>query len=497
MVRITEDLIRKKAEHHDDILTTLEELTLHQLEIERIEPVLGSVCRKLRILYLQNNIIPRMEHLHHLKDLRYLNMGLNNVTRIEGIANCEFLNKLDLIVNFIDLDELEASVEHLRPLLHLRELFLMGNPCTEWAPWRAFVVGSLPQLQTLDGTEVSRTERIQSQQQLRGLRAELRVLAAAKREEKGLPRVEEPPPEEDEEGGDDDAEPWSPEARVRMYREMAEQKEEKERARRANEPRERNYDKEHAEAVAAVRAKELAGGAGSVRQCNEGRWDFVLEDEDGKGNCVLRLGISRFLDSSLADVDVHPSYVSVVVKGKLFRVLWPDEVRADAAACQRSQATGELVVTAPKVKEPSRALLELKRREREEALESGDAGAGSSGLRVAVASAGARGAAARRKAAAAAAAGRPRVGAAKLADEMSAAVRLAGIVPASRGGVAPEAAAPAARGTVGDGQGGSAVFRAASSSARRPAAAEAAEAARAAAAAQAAGVDEDEVPPLE
>ena len=77
MVKLTEQLIRKKAEHHDGPLTTLEELTLHQLELERIEPVLGSVCRKLRILYLQNNIIPKFENLHHMKDIRYLNMGLN------------------------------------------------------------------------------------------------------------------------------------------------------------------------------------------------------------------------------------------------------------------------------------------------------------------------------------------------------------------------------------------------------------------------------------
>ena len=101
MVKLTEELIRRKAEHHDGPLTTLEELTLHQLEIERLEPVLGSVCRKLRILYLQNNIIAKMEHLHHMKDMRYLNMGLNNVTRVEGLGSCEFLNKLDLIVNFI------------------------------------------------------------------------------------------------------------------------------------------------------------------------------------------------------------------------------------------------------------------------------------------------------------------------------------------------------------------------------------------------------------
>ena len=84
-MRITLDLLRKKSEHNEGTLDDLEEITLHQLEIEQIE-VIGSCCRKLQILYLQNNIIPRIENLHHLKDLRYLNLALNNVTRIEGLS---------------------------------------------------------------------------------------------------------------------------------------------------------------------------------------------------------------------------------------------------------------------------------------------------------------------------------------------------------------------------------------------------------------------------
>ncbi len=51
------------------ILADITELSLHQLEIERLETV-GTLCRKLQILYLQNNIIGKMEGLHHLKDLR-------------------------------------------------------------------------------------------------------------------------------------------------------------------------------------------------------------------------------------------------------------------------------------------------------------------------------------------------------------------------------------------------------------------------------------------
>ena len=84
-MRLTADLIRKKSEHNEGVLEDLEEVSLHQLEIERIEAI-GTCCRKLQILYLQNNIIPAIENLNHLKDLRYLNLALNNITVIEGLS---------------------------------------------------------------------------------------------------------------------------------------------------------------------------------------------------------------------------------------------------------------------------------------------------------------------------------------------------------------------------------------------------------------------------
>lgn len=82
---ITRKLLRKRAEHNEGIITTLEEISLHQEELENINEVLGLTCKKLKILYLQNNIIPKIENLNHLKDLEYLNLALNNITKIEGL----------------------------------------------------------------------------------------------------------------------------------------------------------------------------------------------------------------------------------------------------------------------------------------------------------------------------------------------------------------------------------------------------------------------------
>lgn len=56
---VDKDLLRKRAEHNDGELSSLEEITLHQFDIEKIEN-LDVYCRKLRILLLQNNQISKI-----------------------------------------------------------------------------------------------------------------------------------------------------------------------------------------------------------------------------------------------------------------------------------------------------------------------------------------------------------------------------------------------------------------------------------------------------
>lgn len=107
-------------------------------------------------------------------------------------------------------------------------------------------------------------------------------------------------------------------------------------------------------------------------------------DEDSRpGHVVLDVKIARHLDSSLIDVDVHPTYVSVIIKSKVNQLHWrpvsdhtrvlmqrptyntltplhqlssqllrlrlPAEVQTDASKCQRSKTTGSLMIIMPKV----------------------------------------------------------------------------------------------------------------------------------------------------
>ncbi|KAE8959996.1 hypothetical protein PF010_g23064 [Phytophthora fragariae] len=74
--------------------------------------------------------------------------------------------------------------------------------------------------------------------------------------------------------------------------------------------------------------------------------EFRLMDEIL--DVILEVDLPRFLDSSLVDVDVHPSYVSIVAKNKVLRLKFPELVHSDAGMAERSKITRTLRLTLPK-----------------------------------------------------------------------------------------------------------------------------------------------------
>ena len=165
MATLTLELVRKKAEHHTDGLSTLQELSLHQLNLLHLTPVLSHATPHLRILYLHNNLLPSslFTSLRRLKSLTYLNLTLNNVTHLPpSLTSLEKLTKLDLTLNHIPLVALCESLASLAALTFLSDLYLTGNPCTGWPHYRAYTLHHLPHLARLDGREVTRTERIEA-----------------------------------------------------------------------------------------------------------------------------------------------------------------------------------------------------------------------------------------------------------------------------------------------------------------------------------------------
>jgi hypothetical protein len=59
IILVTEQLVRKRSEHNEGEISTLEEISLHQENIDKIEG-LDKWCRHLKILLLQSNLIPKI-----------------------------------------------------------------------------------------------------------------------------------------------------------------------------------------------------------------------------------------------------------------------------------------------------------------------------------------------------------------------------------------------------------------------------------------------------
>ncbi|XP_036938887.1 protein tilB homolog isoform X4 [Acanthopagrus latus] len=346
MVYITEDMVRRRAEHNECEIFSLEEVSLHQQDIERIEHI-DRWCRDLRILYLQNNLIPRIENLGRLKKLEYLNLALNNIEVIENLEGCESLQKLDLTVNFVGR---LSSVQSLKHNIHLAELFLVGNPCTEFEGYRQFVVASLPQLKWLDGTEISRSERIRASQGLEEVKRQVweqekEYLKRRAREKEEMQRKaagDEKGNEERSKGCDgrrytdenntapvleENKENQEVEENV-MSPDLDDEQQEREfwntpcsftpesrlEAHRHLEEKRRAKEKEKEKKPKAPRT--LITADGRVLNVNEPKLDFCLTEDEENNAIVLDLAVYRHMDTSLIDVDVQPTYARVNVKGK-------------------------------------------------------------------------------------------------------------------------------------------------------------------------------------
>lgn len=56
------------------------------------------------------------------------------------------------------------------------------------------------------------------------------------------------------------------------------------------------------------------------------------------------------MDTSLITLDIQPTFLRVTVKDKIFQLRFIEEVHSDFSKAERSQATGHIKVTMPKVR---------------------------------------------------------------------------------------------------------------------------------------------------
>ncbi|XP_042312483.1 dynein axonemal assembly factor 11-like [Sceloporus undulatus] len=272
---------------------------------------------------------------------------------------------------------------------HLRELFLTGNPCTDFEGYRQFVVSTLHQLRVLDGREIERSERIQAIQNYAKVEKQIQkqeqayLLKRREEKEEAERRMQEKEKQKKRNLGfngrwytdinatncysvegtkshqkagekneyhellmeDDDEEervfweepvPHTPEARLEAHRYVEEK-------RKAKENREQLKKEKPPRTMITLE--------GRVLNVNDPKLPFSLKDDEENNQFILDLAVYRHLDTSLLDVDVQPGYVRVMVKGKPFQLVLPGEVKPDSSIARRSQTTGHLVISLPKAKE--------------------------------------------------------------------------------------------------------------------------------------------------
>jgi len=326
---LTLDLIRRRSEHHEGLLSELTELDLHQDHLVSVGPVLGQTCRKLQSLFLHNNVIRRLEKQdwQRLNEIRFLCLALNNLTAIENLEQCELLEHLDVSFNFVSLSALGQSIQSLRSLRHLRHLFILGNPCErEWSGCRAYIVASLPNLQYVDGKHISNEERDTANLILGELQDDLASLAVS---------------------GCGDYENFRI-ARESMDREWTKNQ------RRIDEERKRSLSSKsivfsdprkpgtHASIVEQTRREESSG---ERRNTNEGCMEYKLEYEDH--HITMRVTIPKDTPDDHVDLDAGEDYASLIVQGQVLRLRLPHRIDVPRIKAERSLATGNLMIILP------------------------------------------------------------------------------------------------------------------------------------------------------
>ncbi|XP_074659332.1 leucine-rich repeat-containing protein 46-like [Tubulanus polymorphus] len=142
----------------EKLLNALDKVTHVRLDRENISRIdnLELLGKNVTNLYLQANLIVKIENLECLTNLSILMLANNKIKRIENLLMLKRLKLLDLSENMIDtvdIDEIPQSLVILN---------LVGNRCTQIPDHRGRMIQDLPNLRQLDGVPVSRQERVES-----------------------------------------------------------------------------------------------------------------------------------------------------------------------------------------------------------------------------------------------------------------------------------------------------------------------------------------------
>ena len=70
--------------------------------------------------------------------------------------------KIDMTLNFMDVEDLEESVDNMMECENLQEIYLTGNPCTYWEGCKEYIIARVGQLKRYDGEEITKSQRLEA-----------------------------------------------------------------------------------------------------------------------------------------------------------------------------------------------------------------------------------------------------------------------------------------------------------------------------------------------
>ena len=133
---------------------------------------------------------------------------------------------------------------------------------------------------------------------------------------------------------------YTPESRRETHIQAMKIKKQEEEKKKSTRP---EYDE-----ACKPRVRQFFGADGHPYSFNDPKVDYDFNCDDDL-NVVLTVHVFKHMDTSLIDVDIQPKYVRVTLKGKALQLAFLDEVKPDSATAKRSQITGYLVITMPKL----------------------------------------------------------------------------------------------------------------------------------------------------
>jgi protein TilB len=68
--------------------------------------------------------------------------------------------KLDMTLNFIDIEDLEDSIDNLTYCPEFNELYLTGNPCESWPGCKEYIIAKIKTIKRFDGDEITKSQRL-------------------------------------------------------------------------------------------------------------------------------------------------------------------------------------------------------------------------------------------------------------------------------------------------------------------------------------------------